>query len=52
MDTADIRELAEQISAGDRRSLARGITLVESTRQDHREQANTLLEILTQLCEM
>ncbi|MAT52412.1 MAG: methylmalonyl Co-A mutase-associated GTPase MeaB [Porticoccaceae bacterium] len=47
MDTADIRELAEQISAGDRRSLARGITLVESTRQDHREQANTLLEILT-----
>lgn len=37
---------AEAIRAGDRRALARGITLVESTRADHRVQAATLLEEL------
>ena len=36
--------LAQQIQAGDRRALARGITLVESTRADHRQQASELLE--------
>ena len=36
--------LAQQIMAGDRRALARGITLVESTRADHRQQASELLE--------
>lgn len=36
--------LAQQIIAGDRRALARGITLVESTRVDHRQQATELLE--------
>jgi LAO/AO transport system kinase len=35
--------LAAKILAGDRRALARGITLVESTRADHRGQANELL---------
>jgi len=40
------RQLAEQIRAGDRRALARGITLVESTRADHHEQAQALLAAL------
>ncbi|MEI8001726.1 MAG: methylmalonyl Co-A mutase-associated GTPase MeaB [Actinomycetes bacterium] len=35
--------LAEQILAGDRRALARAITLVESTRTDDRETADALL---------
>ena len=35
--------LAQQILAGDRRALAKGITLVESTRADHGEQAVQLL---------
>ena len=35
--------LAEQLLAGDRRALAKGITLVESTRADHGEQAVQLL---------
>lgn len=36
-------ELAERIRGGDRSALARAITLVESTRADHREQAQELL---------
>jgi LAO/AO transport system kinase len=36
--------LAEQLVAGDRRALARSITLVESTRPDHRAQAADLLD--------
>src|SRR5437667_3185288 len=36
-------ELAAQIVSGDRRALARGITLVESTRPDHRAEAEGLL---------
>ena len=44
--TRDISTLAEAIQNGDRRALARGITLVESDRSDHREDANTLLEML------
>jgi LAO/AO transport system kinase len=39
-----VKELAEQIVAGDRRALARSITLVESTRPDHRERAAALLD--------
>jgi len=35
---------AEQIATGDRRALARAITLIESTRADHRRQAEMLLE--------
>ncbi|RMH43604.1 MAG: methylmalonyl Co-A mutase-associated GTPase MeaB, partial [Alphaproteobacteria bacterium] len=38
--------LAERVSAGDRRALARAITLVESARDDHRAQAVALLDIL------
>ena len=38
--------LAEQILSGDRRALAKAITLVESTRADHGDQAVALLETL------
>jgi len=40
--------LAEDILRGQRRSLARAITLVESTRKDHRQQALDLLDVLCQ----
>jgi GTPase len=39
--------LAEAIRAGSRIDLARGITVVESTRTDHREQAQELVQELT-----
>jgi len=42
----DTGELAAAIRAGDRRMLARAITLVESTRSDHRAAAEALLEAL------
>lgn len=35
--------LSEPLQAGDRRALAKAITLIESTRADHREQADALL---------
>jgi len=38
-----IDTLAAEIAAGDRRALARGITLVESTRSDDRDAADALL---------
>jgi LAO/AO transport system kinase len=38
--------LADAVRAGDRRSLARAITLVESTRPDHRAEAAALLDEL------
>ncbi|HVZ02792.1 MAG TPA: methylmalonyl Co-A mutase-associated GTPase MeaB [Dongiaceae bacterium] len=38
------RALADRVTAGDRRALARAITLVESTRADHRDEAEALLE--------
>jgi LAO/AO transport system kinase len=41
-----VNDLASAIRAGDRRSLARAITLVESTRPDHREEAVALLDEL------
>ena len=37
---------AAQIIRGDRRALARAITLIESTRADHRRQAEALIEAL------
>ncbi|NCO85768.1 MAG: methylmalonyl Co-A mutase-associated GTPase MeaB [Rhodobacterales bacterium] len=47
MGTAtDTAELADAIAAGDRRALARAITLVESTRPDHRAAAEALLSHL------
>lgn len=41
-----ISEMAQRILAGERRALARAITLVESSRADHRQQAQELLEAL------
>jgi LAO/AO transport system kinase len=38
-----VSELAQQVVEGDRRALARAITIVESTRPDHREEAAALL---------
>ena len=40
------QELADKIKSGDRRALARGITLVESRREDHRLSAEKLLDLL------
>ncbi|SFU09434.1 LAO/AO transport system kinase [Sedimentitalea nanhaiensis] len=37
-------ELGDRVLAGERRALARAITLVESQRSDHRQQATALLE--------
>lgn len=42
----DINDLGKRILAGDRRALARAITLVESQRADHRVQASQLLDHL------
>ena len=42
----DIAELGNSIVTGDRRALARAITLVESGRADHRAQATALLDQL------
>lgn len=42
----DVSEIAKKVAAGDRRALARAITLVESARADHRAQA---LELADQL---
>ncbi len=44
----DIDELANRIRTGDRRALARAITLIESGRSDHRESALHLLDTLGQ----
>jgi LAO/AO transport system kinase len=43
----DIAATAEAVLSGDRRALARAITLVESARADHRTQALALLGALT-----
>jgi LAO/AO transport system kinase len=40
------QDLAERIRSGDRRALARAITLVESRREDHRRSAEKLLDLL------
>ncbi|WP_428543492.1 methylmalonyl Co-A mutase-associated GTPase MeaB [Profundibacter sp.] len=40
----DISDLASRVINGERRALARAITLIESARDDHREQATALLE--------
>lgn len=42
----DIKDLSQRISQGERRALARGITLVESGRADHRAQAAEVLAAL------
>jgi LAO/AO transport system kinase len=43
MTKSQIDNLTKKVMAGDRRALARAITLVESTRTDHRADAETLL---------
>jgi LAO/AO transport system kinase len=43
-ETLDLSAMAEGVLAGDRRVLARAITLAESTRSDHRAQAQDLLD--------
>jgi LAO/AO transport system kinase len=43
------RELVEGVLAGQRRALAKAITLVESTRADHRERAAAVLDALLPL---
>ena len=42
-EASGVEELAEAVRSGDRAALPRAITLVESTRADHREQAQQLL---------
>ena len=42
----DIASLAERVLSGERRALARAITLIESGRADHRAQATELIEAL------
>jgi LAO/AO transport system kinase len=44
--TVPVDALAADVCAGDRRALAKAITLVESTRADHQESAQRLLERL------
>jgi LAO/AO transport system kinase len=41
--------LAASLQAGDRRALARAVTLVESTRPDHRDEAERLIETILPL---
>ena len=43
---ASVETLAADLRAGDRRALAKAITLVESTRADHQDAAQRLLELL------
>ena len=43
---ADLSEMARAVLAGDRRALARAVTLVESTRPDHRRSAEALMALL------
>ncbi|MEL7514128.1 MAG: methylmalonyl Co-A mutase-associated GTPase MeaB [Pseudomonadota bacterium] len=42
----DTKDLAARIAAGERRALARGITLVESARPDHRAAASAVLSAM------
>jgi len=44
--TTDVESLARELRAGTRRALAKAITLVESTRADHRGDAQRLLDLL------
>ncbi len=47
MTPTNPKKLAKQVRAGDRRALARAITLVESSRAEDRKLANELLTILS-----
>lgn len=48
MKRAEHAKIADRIASGDRRALARAVTLIESTRPDHRSEANALLAKLRQ----
>ncbi len=43
----DIDDLAARVMAGERRALARAITLVESSRTDHRTEASALIDAVS-----
>ncbi|AWE07871.1 methylmalonyl Co-A mutase-associated GTPase MeaB [Lysinibacillus sp. 2017] len=45
-ETLDIKKLAEEVRAGDRTSLAKAITLIESSNNAHKEDAQKLLQEL------
>ncbi len=47
MTAGNHKQLAQQVLAGDRRALARAITLVESSRSEDRQPANELLTLLS-----
>src|SRR5512135_2746560 len=44
--SSDVERLADDVGAGQRRALAKAITLVESRREDHQAEAQRLLELL------
>ena len=46
MKIADVTNLTHKIVNGDRRALARAVTLIESTRKDHQKEAQDLLSNL------
>ena len=46
VESAETTAIAEAILAGRRRELARAITMIESTRPDHRKSAEALLDRL------
>ncbi len=46
MEENDPSRLAAAVLSGERRALARAITLIESSRPDHRDRADALLELL------
>jgi LAO/AO transport system kinase len=46
VDRHSVNDLAAAVERGDRRALARAVTLVESTRPDHRRQAETLIAMI------
>lgn len=46
MPSPDTKQLARAVLDGDRRALARAITMIESTRRDHRAASGSLLEQL------
>ena len=43
----EVERMAQALAGGDRRALSRAITLLESTRADHRQAADTLLQAVT-----
>lgn len=47
MRNIGVDELAEKVAEGSRGHVARAITLVESTKPEHREQAHRLLQVLS-----